>query len=337
LGNKNTNNEIMTKKNIAIVAGGDSSEFVVSVRSSANVYSAIDRHKFTPWLVSIRNGNWKVLENDQEIATIDKSDFSFVIDGQRILLEYAYIMIHGTPGEDGNLQGYFEMLGIPYSSCGVQSSALTFNKNFTNKYLQSYGIIMARSIRLVLGEKLNTGEVVKELGLPLFVKPSAGGSSFGVTKVKAVEELSGAVEKALNESPEVLIEQFIDGKEFTCGVVKIGDKKIVLPVTEVIPKNEFFDFEAKYTPGMAEEITPARISEALTLQVQAISSKIYDLCNCKGIVRVDYILKDNTFYFLEVNTVPGMTATSFIPQQIKAAGLNLTDLLTEIIQDNLKM
>ena len=324
-----------TKLNIAIVAGGDSSEYIVSVRSSANVYSAIDRNKFTPWLVSIRNGNWKVLENDQEIAPIDKSDFSFVLNGQKVLLEYAYIMIHGTPGEDGNLQGYFEMLGVPYSSCGVQSSALTFNKNFCNKYLQSYDIPLAKSLRLMEGEKWNPSEVVKTLSLPLFVKPSAGGSSFGVTKVKKEEELVEAVEKALKESPEVLMEEFIDGKEFTCGVVRIGDKKIVLPVTEVIPKNEFFDYEAKYTPGMAEEITPARISEALTLKVQALSSEIYDLCNCKGIVRVDYILKDQAFYFLEVNTVPGMTATSFIPQQIKAAGLNLTDLLTEIIQEGL--
>jgi len=324
------------KQNIAIVAGGDSSEYVVSVRSSANVYSAIDRNKFTPWLVSIRKGNWKVLENDKEIAPIDKSDFSFVLNGTKVQLEYAYIMIHGTPGEDGNLQGYFEMLGIPYSSCGVQSSALTFNKNFTNKYLQSYHIPLAKSLRLMEGEKWNPSEVVKTLSLPLFVKPSAGGSSFGVTKVKKEEELVEAVAKALKESPEVLIEEFIDGKEFTCGVVKIGDKKIVLPVTEVIPKNEFFDYESKYTPGMADEITPARISVALTMKVQALSSEIYDLCNCKGIVRVDYILKDQTFYFLEINTVPGMTATSFIPQQIKAAGLNLTDLLTEIIQDNLK-
>jgi D-alanine-D-alanine ligase len=324
-------------KNIAIVAGGDSSEYVVSVRSAANVYSAIDRLKFTPWLVSIRNGEWKVLEEEKEIASIDRGDFSFVLNGAKINLEYAYIMIHGTPGEDGNLQGYFEMLGIPYSSCGVQSSALTFNKNFCNKYLQSYGIRMARSLRLMKGEKWNPSEVVKELQLPLFVKPSAGGSSFGVTKVKKEEELTAAVDKALEESPEVLIEQFIDGKEFTCGVVKIGAKKIVLPVTEVIPKNEFFDYEAKYTPGMAEEITPARITEALTLKVQALSSEIYDLCNCKGIVRVDYILKEDTFFFLEINTVPGMTATSFLPQQIKAAGLNLTDLLSEIILDDLKM
>ena len=323
-------------KNIAIVAGGDSSEYVVSVRSGANVFSAIDRQKFTPWMISIRNGIWSVLEDDKGIASIDKGDFSFYLNGEKIRLEYAYIMIHGTPGEDGILQGYFDMLGIPYSSCGVQSSALTFNKNFCNKYLRSYDIQMARSLRLVAGETWNPEEVVRELSLPLFVKPSAGGSSFGVTKVKKEEELAAAVDKALKESPEVLIEQFIEGKEFTCGVVKIGDKKIILPVTEVIPKNEFFDYEAKYTPGMTEEITPARISETLTKKVQSLSSEIYDLCNCKGIVRVDYILKGEIFYFLEINTVPGMTATSFIPQQIRAAGLNLTNLLTEIIEEGIQ-
>ena len=322
-------------KNIAIITGGDSSEYVVSIRSGANVLNAIDRKIFIPWMVFIRDNKWSILEEENTIASVDRSDFSFQLNGETIKLEYAYIMIHGTPGEDGNLQGYFEMLGIPYSTCGVQSSALTFNKNFCNNYLKSFGITMARSIRVMLGEIINPSEVVRQLSLPLFVKPSAGGSSFGVTKVKNEDELAGAIDKALKESSEVLIEQFIDGKEFTCGVVRIGHKKIVFPVTEVIPKNEFFDYEAKYTPGMADEITPARISEELTLEIQDLSSKIYDLCNCKGIVRVDYILKENTFYFLEINTVPGMTATSFIPQQIKAAGLNLTNLLTEIIQESI--
>jgi D-alanine-D-alanine ligase len=321
----------MKLKNIAIVAGGDSSEYVVSVKSAANVFSAIDTERFKPWLISIRHGEWKVMDREEEIASVDRGDFSFSHHGEKINLDYAYIMIHGTPGEDGNLQGYFEMLGIPYSSCGVQSSALTFNKNFCNNYLRSFGIPMARSMKLIPGEIYSPEEVVKNLGLPLFVKPSAGGSSFGVTKVKKVEELKDAILKAFDESPEVLVEQFIEGKEFTCGVVNTGKRKIVLPVTEVIPKNEFFDYEAKYTPGMAEEITPARISEELTLKIQNLSSEIYDLCSCRGIVRVDFILREDTFYFLEINTVPGMTATSFIPQQINAAGLNLKDLLTEII------
>ena len=195
---------------------------------------------------------------------------------------------------------------------------------------------MAQSVRLLAGEKYSAAETVELLGLPLFVKPSAGGSSFGVTKVKKAEELIEAVNKALDESPEAIIEQFIAGQEFTCGVVKIGERKLVFPVTEVIPKNEFFNYEAKYIPGMADEITPARISEELTLKVQTLSSQIYDLCNCNGIVRIDYILNGDTFYFLEVNTVPGMTETSFIPQQIKAMGLNITDLLTDIITYGLK-
>ena len=325
----------MSKKNIAVIAGGDSSEYVVSVRSGANVLKAIDQNLFEPWLIRIKGEEWIVLNNEEPISTIDKSDFSFKLNGTKIKFDYAYIIIHGTPGEDGILQGYLEMLKIPYSSCGVQSSALTFNKYFCNNYLKSFGIPMANSVRLVAGEKYSAAQIVESLGLPLFVKPSAGGSSFGVTKVKKVEDLVEAVNKALDESPEVIIEQFLDGAEFTCGVVRIGERKLVFPVTEVIPKNEFFDYEAKYMPGMAEEITPARISESLTLEIQKRSAVIYDLCNCKGIVRVDFILKGETFYFLEVNTVPGMTETSFIPQQIKAMGLNLTDLLTDIINDGL--
>ncbi len=327
----------MSKKIIAIVAGGDSSEYIVSIRSGANVLKAINRDLFSPWMVMIKGEEWVVLDGDDRLANIDKADFSFTIAGKKHKFDYAYIIIHGTPGEDGILQGYFEMLKIPYSSCDVQSSALTFNKYFCNNYLRSFGIPMANSVRLMAGEKYSAVQIVESLGLPLFVKPSAGGSSFGVTKVKDGADLVEAINKALDESPEVLIEQFIDGKEFTCGVVKIGERKLVFPVTEVIPKNEFFDYEAKYMPGMADEITPARISEDLTLKVQTLSSQIYDLCNCNGIVRVDYILQGEVFNFLEVNTVPGMTETSFIPQQIKAMGLDLCDLLTDIINSGLQI
>ena len=326
----------MIKKNIAIVAGGDSSEYVVSVRSGANVLKAINQELFTPWLVRVKGEEWIVLDGENKLSDIDKSDFSFTVNGQKCKFDYAYIIIHGTPGEDGLLQGYFEMLHVPYSSCDVQSSSLTFNKFFCNNYLRSFDIPMAQSVRLITGEKYSSEQIIASLGLPLFVKPSAGGSSFGVTKVKEANELVEAVNKALDESSEAIIEQFIDGKEFTVGVVKTGQRKLVLPVTEVIPKNEFFNYESKYIPGMADEITPARISEELTLKVQALSSRIYDLCSCSGIVRIDYILKDEIFYFLEVNTVPGMTKTSFIPQQIKAMGLNLTDLLTDIIHSGLK-
>ncbi len=328
----------MTKKpNIAVISGGDSSEFVVSVKSGANVFKAIDNEKFNPWLVQMKKEEWIVLQNEKKIADIDKSDFSFVYQNQKIEFDFAYITIHGTPGEDGILQGYFEMLEIPYSTCDVHASSLTFNKWFCNNYLKSFDIKMARSLKILRGQKFNSEEIAEELGLPLFVKPNSGGSSFGITKVKKLDEIETAVLKALEESEEALIEEFIDGKEFTCGLVKVNNKKIVFPVTEVLPKNEFFDFDAKYTPGATEEITPARLPKELFEECQQISSRVYDLCKCDGIVRVDYILKNNTFYFLEINTTPGMTATSFIPQQIDAMGSSLKNIISMIIEDKLAL
>lgn len=324
----------MSKKpNIAVIAGGDSSEFVVSVKSGANVFNAIDTSKFNPWLVQMKGKEWIVVQNNLKIADIDKSDFSFQYNNKKINIDFAYITIHGTPGEDGVLQGYFDLLKIPYSTCDVHSSSLTFNKWFCNNYLRSFGVKMSRSIVLSKGEKIDAGKIENELGLPVFIKPNAGGSSFGITKVKTKDEIENAIKKAWEESNDALIEQFIDGKEFTCGLVKIKDEKIIFPVTEVLPKNEFFDYEAKYTPGAAEEITPARLPKNLFEECQKLSSEIYDFCKCSGIVRVDYILKENTFYFLEVNTTPGMTATSFIPQQIAAMGLTLKEVITQIIED----
>ena len=324
------------KKNIAVVYGGDSSEFVVSVKSSKNVYESIDPNIYSVWKVQLKGMDWDVFENDQIIASIDKSDFSFIRNGEKIKFDFAYITIHGTPGEDGKLQGYFDLVKIPYSTCGVYSSALTFNKYFCSNYLRNFGVPMAKSVRLFKGDHEDADELIKELGLPLFVKPNAGGSSFGVTKVKEKDQLLGAIEMAMKESHDILIEQFIDGKEFTCGLVKLSDQEIIFPVTEVIPQNEFFDFDAKYTAGKTDEITPARISPELTKKVQQLSSCIYDLCDCAGIVRIDYILRDNEFYFLEVNTTPGMTATSFVPQQIAAMDRKLGDILGLIIEDKLK-
>lgn len=323
------------KPNIAVVAGGDSSEFVVSVKSGANVLKAIDSDKFKPWLVQMKEGQWEVFSNEEKIADVDKSDFSFVLKGEKIKFDFAYITIHGTPGEDGTLQGYFEMLNVPYSTCSVQSSALTFNKWFCNNYLRSHGILMAKSRKLKRGDNVDVETIIEELALPVFVKPNAGGSSFGITKVKETEQLKEAVEKAWQESEEALVEQFIEGHEFTCGVVRVNGEKKVFPITEVLPKNEFFDFEAKYTPGATEEITPARLPEKLFEKCQKLTSEIYDLCECSGIVRIDFILKNEDFYFLEVNTTPGMTATSFIPQQIAAMGSSLQGIITEIIEDKL--
>ena len=322
------------KKNIAVVYGGDSSEYIVSVQSGKNVYSSIDTEIFNPWLVEMKNSDWSVMLEGQKIADVDKGNFSFSFGGQVVKFDYAYIIIHGTPGEDGILQGYFDLLKIPYSTCGVHSSSLTFNKYFCSNYLRNFDIPMAKSVRMMKGTGIDSDQLVSELNLPVFVKPNAGGSSFGVTKVKTIGELQPAIERAWIESDEALVEEFIEGAEFTCGLVKLKNESFVFPVTEVLPKKEFFDFEAKYTAGMTDEITPARISTELTKDIQQLASRIYDLCNCKGIVRVDFILRDGKFYFLEVNTTPGMTATSFIPQQIAAMGRELKEMLTLIILDS---
>jgi len=324
------------KKNIAVVYGGDSSEYVVSVESGKNVYNSIDQDLFRPWLVELRGQEWKVMMSGEPVAIVDKGDFSFTREGTKIRFDFAYIIIHGTPGEDGILQGYFELLNIPYSTCDVHASSLTFNKYFCSNYLRNFGIPMAGSVLLKKGSALDVDRLTAQTGLPAFVKPNAGGSSFGITKVKSKADLSAAVEKAWVESEEALVEEFVEGQEFTCGLVKLKDQEFIFPVTEVLPKKEFFDYEAKYTKGMTEEITPARLSPELTADCQQLASRIYDLCNCSGIVRVDFILKNGKFYFLEVNTTPGMTATSFIPQQIAAMGKNLKEMLTLIIQDKLR-
>lgn len=320
---------------MAVIAGGDSSEYIVSIKSGANVYAAIDTNKFNPWMVHIRGNEWTVVKEETKLANIDKTDFSFLLNGKKHKFDFAYITIHGTPGEDGILQGYFELVGVPYSTSDVHSSSLTFNKWFCNNYLKNFGIKMAKSIKINRNEQINISQIIEDLGLPLFVKPNAGGSSFGVTKVKNESELENAIEKAWNEKSDALVEEFVPGAEFTCGLVKFLDEEIVFPVTEIIPKNEFFDYEAKYTPGATDEITPARLPENLYEKCRQLASKIYNLCQCAGIARVDFILNKNEFYFLEVNTTPGMTATSFIPQQIKAMGLSLTDILSQLIEEKL--
>lgn len=324
------------KPTIAIVAGGNSSEIVISSKSGENILKALDAGKFIPWLVWIEGKDWFVKKGEEKIAAIDKSDFTFTFQGEKIIFDYAYITIHGTPGEDGILQGYFDLLRIPYSTSNVHSSSLTFNKWYCNHYLKSFKIQIARSLKIRKGEDVDPGKIVRTLSLPVFVKPNAGGSSFGITKVTEEGRIRPAILKALEESNEVMIEEFIDGTEYTCGLVKLRNKEYIFPVTEVLPKNEFFDFEAKYTVGATEEITPARLPEDLLEKCRKLSSGIYDLCNCSGIVRVDYILRGKDFYFLEINTTPGMTETSFIPQQIEAMGGSLTRILTEIIEEGLQ-
>ena len=327
------------KKNVAIIAGGDSSEFEVSLRSAENLYAYIDKDRYNVYRVIINKDAWKAIapSNSPEgegSEDIDKNTFSFRQGNAIIQIDFAYITIHGTPGEDGRLQGYFDMLGIPYSTCGVLTSALTFNKYVCNQFLKGQGITVADSMLFRKGQPVDSEKIVEELGLPVFVKPNEGGSSFGITKVTEPSRIQGAFEKAFHEGNEVVVERFIPGLELTCGCYRTGNQLIVFPVTEVVPHNEFFDYGAKYN-GESQEITPARISVALTEHIQHETKKIYDLIGAKGIIRVDYIVApDETAVMLEVNTTPGMTATSFIPQQVRAAGLNMTDIMTDIIENN---
>ncbi len=323
------------KKNIAIVAGGNSSEVVVSLDSAAGLYSFIDKKRFNLYVVTIVGQTWQVEWSDTEKIAIDKNDFSFTQNGVKTNFDFAYITIHGTPGENGILQGYFDLIGLPYSCCGVLAAAITFNKFTCNQYLKGFGVKVSESLVLRAGQTVSDEEVAQKIGFPCFVKPNVGGSSFGVTKVKSIEQVQPAIAHAFAEGEEVMIEAFMAGTEITCGVYKTKNKSHVLPITEVVSENEFFDFDAKYK-GQVQEITPARISDALTERVQKLTSAIYDILGCKGIVRIDYIISEgDVINLLEVNTTPGMTATSFIPQQIAAAGMDIKDVMTEIIENEL--
>ena len=314
------------KRTIAIVAGGDTSEFHVSLRSAQGIYSFIDKEKYTLYIVEMHGLDWHVQLPDGAKAPVDRNDFSFVLDGEKVTFDFAYITIHGTPGEDGRLQGYFDMLHIPYSCCGVLAASLTYDKFACNQYLKGFGVRIAESLLLRGGQSVTDEDVMEKIGLPCFIKPSLGGSSFGVTKVTAKEQIQPAIAKAFAEAQEVLVEAFMDGTEITCGCYKTKDKSVVFPITEVVSYNEYFDYEAKYN-GASDEITPARISDDLTRRVQTLTSAIYDILGAYGIIRVDYIITEGEkINLLEVNTTPGMTATSFIPQQVRAAGLDIKDV-----------
>lgn len=321
------------RRTIAIIAGGDSSELPVSLRSAQGLYSFMDKERYQLYIVEMEGRRWEVHLPNGSVAPIDKNDFSFIEDGKKKTFDFAYITIHGTPGENGLLQGYLEMIGIPFSSCNVLVSAITFNKFSCNQYLKRFGVKVAESILLRKNQHISDEDVIERIGLPCFIKPNAGGSSFGVTKVKTKDQIQTAILKAANESDEVMIEAFMKGTEVTCGCYKTKKNSVVFPVTEVVTSNEFFDYDAKYN-GQVEEITPARISESLTQRIQQLTSTIYDILGCYGIIRIDYIITENeVIQLLEINTTPGMTATSFIPQQVRAANLDIKDVLTDIIED----
>ncbi len=323
------------KRTIAIVCGGDSSEHDVSLRSAQGLFSFFDRERYDVYIVDIKGQDWHVELNDGTTARIDRNDFSFMENGKARLFDYAYITIHGTPGENGVLQGYFDLIGIPYSTSGVLVEAMTFDKFVLNQYLRGYGISVADSLLIRQGyeELVPDDEIESRIGMPCFVKPAADGSSFGVSKVKNADQLAPAIRKAMMESSEVMVEAFLEGTEISIGCYKTREKSVILPATEVVTKNEFFDYDAKYN-GEVQEITPARLSESTTNRVREITSHIYDILHCNGIIRIDYIIsKDQKINMLEVNTTPGMTPTSFIPQQVKAAGMEMKDVLTDIVEN----
>ena len=276
---------------------------------------------------------WEAVLPDGNKTAVDRNDFSFLLNGEKITFDFAYIFILGTPGENGLLQGYFDLLHIPYSTCDVLASALTFNKFALNHYLQGFGIRISDSLLVRKGSDISDQDVIEKIGLPCFIKPNEGGSSFGVTKVKTAEQIRPAIEKAMHESDEVMVEAFMAGTEITCGCYKTRTKEVVFPITEVVSKNEFFDYAAKYD-GESQEITPARLDDDTTRRVKTLTSAIYDILGCEGIIRVDYIITEGgKINLLEANTTPGMTATSFIPQQVRAAGLDMKDVLTDIIEN----
>ncbi|WP_302980052.1 D-alanine--D-alanine ligase [Paraprevotella clara] len=333
------------KKTIAIVAGGDSSEHDVSLRSAEGIHSFLDKERYEVYIIEIKGMTWEAHLKDGSRSNVDLNDFSFMEGGKRIRPDFAYITIHGTPGENGILQGYFDLIHLPYSTSDVLVEAMTFNKFTLNQYLKGFGVSVSESLIVRKGfEHLVTDdEIIEKIGLPCFVKPNAGGSSFGVTKVKSADQIHEAILKAMRESDEVMVEAFMEGTEISQGCYKTQEKEVVLPATEVVSDNEFFDYNAKYN-GQVREITPARLKEETAERVSLITSMIYDILGCNGIIRVDYIITHTTdengkererINMLEVNTTPGMTATSFIPQQVRAAGMDMKDVLTDIIENKL--
>lgn len=315
------------------MAGGNSSEREIALQSAAQIHAALDAKKYDVTLIDLNGRSWSHTTADGQRYEVDKNDFSITIGEQKINFEYALILIHGTPGEDGRLQGYLDLMEIPYSSCSMTSSVITFDKVTTKRTLQGR-VNLAREVFLRRGEAYDAEAIIAELGLPLFVKPNASGSSFGVTKVKAVEKLDEAIRLAFTESEEILIEECIVGREMGCGVMIVGGKEYLFPVTEIIAKNDFFDYEAKYTAGMSEEITPADISEEVRKELNRMTLEAYKTCRCSGVVRVDFIVtKEGKPYFIELNSIPGMSGGSIVPKQAREMGMSLGELYDLVIED----
>ncbi|MCX6247901.1 MAG: D-alanine--D-alanine ligase [Bacteroidetes bacterium] len=318
--------------NVAIVCGGDSGEHEVSEKSGAQVFHHLDRLKFTPYLIRVSREGWFCLTGGKEIP-VQKNDFTLSIKGEKLHFDVVFNAIHGTPGEDGKLQGYFDMIGIPCTSSGVTTSALTFNKSFCKKVVASMGVKTANSVLLYRGTIDPAYAIWEEIAFPCFVKPNNGGSSVGMSKVNNAEEVEEALQKAFHEDAEVLVEDFVQGRELTCGVIRSDGEIIAFPVTEIISKTEYFDYEAKYKEGLAEEVVPADIADDVSEKCRNISMKLYEKLNCRGVVRFDYIYSNFEFHFLEVNTVPGLSEQSIVPKMVRAHGWTLTEMYTRMIEE----
>ena len=325
----------MKKLKIALLAGGDSPEREIALQSAAQIAAALDRGKYDVTVIDLHRRDWHYTAPDgRQWQGVDKNDFSLTVEGERREFDYALVIIHGTPGEDGRLQGYLDMMGIPYSSCSMVSSVITFDKITTKRTLAGRGINLAREVFLRRGEAFDAARIVADLGLPLFVKPNANGSSFGVTKVHTPEELPAAIAAAFAQGDEILVEECIAGREMGCGVMIAGGKEYLFPITEIIPRKEFFDYEAKYTAGRSEEITPADIAPEVKAELNRMTLEAYRTCRCSGVVRVDFIVTpEGRPYFIELNSIPGMSAGSIVPKQVRAMGMTLGELFDIVIDD----
>ncbi|MDC1221910.1 D-alanine--D-alanine ligase [Salibacteraceae bacterium] len=323
------------KKNIAIIFGGFSGERVISERSSSVVKAYLNSNLYDSYLVDIGIDTWELVQ-DEERYTIEKNDFSVFFRGQNITFDAVFCAIHGTPGEDGKIQGYFDMLGIPYNNCGVLASSITFDKAACNRYLKASGVNVANSFIARLGEDYDVDSIVKKVALPCFVKPNDGGSSIGISKVKRMEDLVSAITNAQQEGVDALIESLLVGTEVSCGCIKLNNEPTAIGVTEIVPGNEFFDFESKYDHAGTQEITPARISDKTYQEVQELTENIYKWLHCKGMIRVDYMICSNGIYLIEVNTTPGLSEASIIPQQAKHYGLTLEEFFDSAVAEMFK-
>lgn len=327
----------MSRLKVALLAGGNSSEREIALGSANQIAAALDSAKYDVKVIDLHYRNMTYTAPDGTEWEVDKNDFSLTVAGNKTVFEYALIIIHGTPGEDGKLQGYLDMMGIPYSSCSQTSSTITFDKISTKRAVAGRGINLAREIFICKGDKVDPQAIVDELGLPIFVKPNASGSSFGVTKVTSVDQIDAAIEAAFAESDQVLIEECIVGREFGCGVVVTEEKEILLPITEIVSKRDFFDYEAKYTEGLSDEITPAQISDEIKAKLNRMTLEAYRACRCSGIVRIDFIVTEaGEPYLIEINSIPGMSSGSIVPKQVREAGMTLGQLYDIVIEDSLK-